>query len=348
MRIVSLLPAATEMVCRMGLGGSLVAVSHECDFPAGVARLPRVTRSRIPGDLDSGAIDSLVREHAAARRSLYEFDPAGIIAGLAPDLIITQTLCDVCAVSDRDLEGIAVRLAKPPRIVHLRPHRFDDLFVGMEAIAEAAGDAGAASRAISELRNRAQDVSLRSAAHQALTGVTPPHATRVMILEWLDPPYTAGHWNPELVALAGGREVLGVAGERSRQVDWGAICQADPEVLVIAACGWDVTRAGRELPLPQRIIECYPALRELACVRRDQVFVVDANAYFSRPGPRLVDSLEWLAHLIHSDIHPRPGDHGDEGPAASDVAAIRAGHDGAAHAGHATSSPPQRVRLIAD
>lgn len=337
MRIVSLLPAATEMVCRMGLGGSLVAVSHECDFPAEVTGLPRVTRSRIPSGLDSGAIDSLVREHAADRRSLYEFDPDGIVAGLAPDLIITQTLCDVCAVSDRDLEGIAVRFAKPPRIVHLRPQRFDDLFVGMEAIAEAAGDPGAASRAIFELRDRVQDVALRSAAHQALAGATSSQLTRVMILEWLDPPYTAGHWNPELVALAGGREVLGVAGERSRQVDWGTICQADPELLVIAACGWDVARASRELPLPERSVERYPALRELACVRSDQLFVVDASAYFSRPGPRLVDSLEWLAHLIRPDIHPRPGDRGNEVQAAGDM-------------GHSASSPvpPQRVRLIAD
>ena len=292
MRIVSLLPSATEIVHAVGLGDRLVAVSHECDFPTAVRGLPRVTRSLLPAAAaTSAAIDAAVRDRVRQRQPLYALD-AALLADLRPDLVVTQTLCDVCAVAEGEVANAIARLPGPPRVLTLEPHRLGDVLAGMQAVADAAGAPEAGRSAVDGLKRRIDAVAKRSAA----VAVRP----RVMLLEWLDPPFTAGHWSPEIVALAGGVEVLGRAGERSRAVEWEAIRAADPEVLVVACCGFDVARTRAELPL----LTGRPGYGELACVRTGRMHVVDGNAFFSRPGPRLVDAVEALAHLLHPDVHP--------------------------------------------
>jgi iron complex transport system substrate-binding protein len=291
MRIVSLLPSATEIVHAVGLGDRLVGVSHECDHPAAVVGLPRVTRSLLPAAATSGAIDVAVRERAREGRSLYALD-GDLLARLRPDLVVTQALCDVCAVAEGEVAAAIAGLPGPPRVVTLAPHRLADVLAGMQAVAAAADVAEAGRTAVAALQRRIDAVARRSAGVAA--------RPRVMLLEWLDPPFTAGHWAPEIVRLAGGDEVLGREGERSRAVAWDGVRAADPEVLVVACCGFDVARTRAELPL----LEARPGYRDLACTRAGRVHVVDGNAFFSRPGPRLVDALEALAWLLHPDVHP--------------------------------------------
>jgi iron complex transport system substrate-binding protein len=292
MRIVSLLPSATEIVHAVGLGDRLVGVSHECDHPAAVRGLPRVTRSLIPAAAGTSAeIDAAVRDSVRRRQPLYAID-AALLARLRPDLVVTQALCDVCAVAEGEVAAALAGLPGPPRVLTLEPHRLADVLAGMLAVADAAGAADSGRVAVAALQRRIDAVAARSAAARP----------RVMLLEWLDPPFTAGHWSPEIVRLAGGAEVLGREGERSRTVAWEEIRAADPEVLVVACCGFDVDRTRQELPL----LAGRPGFHDLACVRSGRVFLMDGNAFFSRPGPRLVDALAALAHLLHPDVHPRP------------------------------------------
>jgi iron complex transport system substrate-binding protein len=292
MRIVSLLPSATEIVHAVGLGDRLVGVSHECDHPAAVRGLPRVTRSLIPAAAGTSAeIDAAVRDSVRRRQPLYAID-AALLARLRPDLVVTQALCDVCAVAEGEVAAARAGQPGPPRVLTLEPHRLADVLAGMLAVADAAGAADSGRVAVAALQRRIDAVAARSAAARP----------RVMLLEWLDPPFTAGHWSPEIVRLAGGAEVLGREGERSRTVAWEEIRAADPEVLVVACCGFDVDRTRQELPL----LAGRPGFHDLACVRSGRVFLMDGNAFFSRPGPRLVDALAALAHLLHPDVHPRP------------------------------------------
>lgn len=293
MRIVSLLPSATEIVHAVGLGDRLVGVSHECDHPPAVRALPRVTRSLLPAAGSSAAIDAAVRDRVRRRQPLYALD-GPLLARLRPDLVVTQALCDVCAVAEGE---VAAALGGPPgspRVVTLEPHRLGDVLAGMQAVAEAAGAAESGRVAVVELHRRIDAVAARSAAVAS--------RPRVTLLEWLDPPFTAGHWSPEIVRLAGGTEVLGREGERSRAVAWEEVRAADPEVLIVACCGFDVARTRQELPL----LAGRPGFHELACVRSGRVHLMDGNAFFSRPGPRLVEALEALAHLLHPEVHPLP------------------------------------------
>jgi iron complex transport system substrate-binding protein len=223
LRIISLLPSATEIVHAVGLGDRLVGVSHECDFPAPVRGLPRVTRSLLPAaTATSGAIDAAVRDRVRQRQPLYALDAARL-ADLRPDLIVTQSICDVCAVAEGEVAAVVRDLPGPPRLLTLEPHRLGDVLDGMQAVADAAGVADAGRAAVAALQRRIDAVAARSAA----IAVRP----QVMLLEWLDPPFTAGHWSPEIVGIAGGVEVLGRSGERSRGVTWEKIRAADPEVL---------------------------------------------------------------------------------------------------------------------
>lgn len=298
MRILSLLPAATEMVAYLGLADSLCGISHECDYPPEVVGLPRVTRSIIPADASAAEIDAIVRERANLQASLYELD-ADWVAELRPDWIITQTLCDVCAVADADVERAIRGLAHRPQVVNLQPQRWADVIEGLRQIAEAVGVADRAESRIAGLLERVERVRQRT--------VSSRHSRRsVVVLEWLDPPFTAGHWTPEWVEVAGGCELLGQAGMRSRPTDWQTICEADPDLLLIACCGWEPERTRRELPLSEAVVSAVPELAELACVRTERVYLADGNAYFNRPGPRLVDSLEILAHAIDPKTHPLP------------------------------------------
>lgn len=293
MRIVSLLPSATEIVCGLGLRSQLVGVTHECDYPADVLHLPKVTQTLIPVDASSREIDQLVRDRLVTTRALYSLNMA-VLESLKPDLIVTQALCDVCAVAESEVTAAACSLPGSPPVVNLEPTCLADVFECIRMVGEAAGCSTQAAVYIDQLQARVDQVRKRSA--QVIS------RPRVMLLEWIDPPFCAGHWSPELVELAGGREVIGRPQERSVQVAWSDIVAADPEVLMIACCGFNVERTMQDVD----ILKGFPDWRSLSCVKSNRVFVVDGSAYFSRPGPRLVDSLEILAHALHPGLHPLP------------------------------------------
>lgn len=286
MKIVSLIPSATEIVCRLGLREALVGVTHECDFPSGVDALPSVTRSLIPSDASSAEIDRLVTERMAAEPSLYSLDGQQL-AALRPDLIVTQTLCDVCAVPDSDVARVASKLDPLPRIVKLQPKTLDDVLDSIREVAEAAGVGKRGDGLVSDLRERIDRVA-------ALCGSGPK--PRVALLEWLDPPFAAGHWNPELVRLAGGINVFGEPGQKSRRVSWDEVAASDPDVIVVACCGLNSDRAAVDI---QQLTggDLWPRLR---AVRTGKVLVFDGSQFFNRSGPRLVESLEMLADGLRS------------------------------------------------
>jgi len=286
MRIVSLLPSATEIVCALGMAESLVAVSHECDYPPElVSRLPVATASAIPPGLTSAEIDAVVAQLLREGKSLYTLD-ADLIRELAPDMILTQQVCSVCAVDYNQTCSVAATLNCPAQVVSLCADSIEGVFADIFAVAQAIGVVERAERLVANLRARLRRVQ-QSVRHLR----RPP---RVCVIEWLDPPFVAGHWVPEMIAIAGGHDVLGVPGKPSFRVTWDCIVAAQPEVLLMVPCGYTAEQARREweqLPEP-------PNWKELPAVRAGQVFFLEANAYFSRPGPRLVDGVERLALLL--------------------------------------------------
>jgi iron complex transport system substrate-binding protein len=293
MRIVSLLPSATEIVCSLGLGDQLVAVTHECDYPAFVRGLPKATRTLIPKDAASGEIDRLVREKLSGQRALYTLDLETLEA-LRPDLIVTQALCDVCAVAAEEVEDASCRLPGRPPVVNLEPETLDEVYGAIRLVAEAAGIAARGEQTVRGLQARVAAVAERSAS------VT--RRPRVVLLEWLDPPFSCGHWSPQLVRLAGGEELLGREGQKSRTLTWDEVTAAEPDVVFVACCGFDLERT----LVDTDALRNAPDWRALPAVRTGRVYVADGSQYFSRPGPRLVDSLEILAHALHPDLHPLP------------------------------------------
>lgn len=293
MRIVSLLPAATEIVCALRLEEQLVGVSHECDYPLCVRELPKVTRSLIPTSAPSGEIDRLVRERLSTQSALYSLDLA-VLEELEPDLIVTQALCDVCAVPQDEVQAAACALPNAPRVINLEPQSLAEVLQAVTHVAHATGTPARGDLVVRQLQARIDTVTERS---QQLA--TPP---RVALIEWLDPPFSCGHWNPELVRLAGGMEGLGREGERSRTLTWDEVIAWQPEVVLFAFCGFDVERTLEDMPLLQAVA----GWQDVPAVRSSRVYVTDGAQYFSRPGPRLVDSLEILAHALHPDVHPLP------------------------------------------
>ena len=289
MRIVSLLPSATEIVCALGLGDQLVGVTHECDYPQAVQSLPRVTRTSIPVDASSCEIDRLVSEQLKMTKALYQLD-LPLLKELRPDVIVTQSLCDVCAVSPNEVQTALAQLSGAPRVVNLEPQSLDGLFEAIRQVASAVGVS--ADDTIRQLRGRVQAVAMRSAELS--------ERPRVTLLEWLDPPFSCGHWNPELVRIAGGIEGLGKEGRPSRRLRWDEVSAWQPDVIVIACCGFTIERACQDLAGTHAIT----GWQELPAVRSGRVYVADGSHYFNRPGPRLVESLELLAHAFHPDHHP--------------------------------------------
>lgn len=285
-RTVSMLPAATEIVGALGLMNQLVAVSHECDYPEEANRRPRVTRCEIYGKgLPSVEIDQWVSARLAAGESLYTLnEPA--LRELAPNLILTQKLCDVCAPAYGSVAALASTLPTTPRVLNLEPKCFGDVLKCVREVAGAMGHPDRADELCRNLDRRVADVVRR------VSGLTRP---TVFVMEWADPIYNAGHWTPELVRLAGGTPVLALDGEYSVRVPWQDLRVSDPEVLVIACCGHGVERTMGDLPA----LEALPGWRELRAVKTGRSFIADGSAYFSRPGPRLVDTLEILASIIH-------------------------------------------------
>jgi iron complex transport system substrate-binding protein len=285
-RIASLLPSATEIVCALGLGHALVGVSHECDHPPGVvAGLPRLTRSAIPHGLTSLEIDREVSTRLRRGLSLYELDE-DLLAGLWPDLLITQELCDVCAVSFDDVCRAASRLPGSPTVISLTPPDLSGLFKDIGSVAAALDCTARGQALIASLCARLDRVSQRVALR--------PRPT-TFALEWLDPPFAAGHWVPEMIARAGGEPLLGRAGEKSFRVTWSQIVDARPEAILLIPCGYSAEAAGREfgaLPRP-------PGWETIPAVQTGRVYPLDAGGYFSRPGPRIVEGIEILARVLH-------------------------------------------------
>ena len=295
MRIVSLLPSATEIVCQLGLQPQLVGVTHECDYPPGVSALPKVTTTLIPKHASSGEIDALVRERLVDNSALYSLNME-ILADARPELIVTQALCDVCAVAETEVRAAARALPGGARVVNLQPMSLQDVFDTLLLVGKATDSLQRARDEVAALQARVDAVRARS---RQLTAAQQPS---VAFLEWIDPPFNAGHWTPELIAIAGGRDCIGNLHRPSVTTAWDAIVAAKPDVMFIALCGFDVDRARMDLPLLAR----NPGWATLPCARNRRVYLADGNAYFSRSGPRLVDSLELLAHALHPQIHPPP------------------------------------------
>jgi iron complex transport system substrate-binding protein len=292
-RVVSLLPSATEIVCALGLQKYLVGVSHECDYPAGVADLPIVTSTAIPKGLDSKAIDEKVRELLQTDTALYHLNVAALLA-LKPTHIVTQAICDVCAVSAAEVEDAACRLPGNPQVVNLEPMSLQQVLDTFTLIGRATQRESTAASVVRALQARVDIVAKRSAA------IADKDKPRVAMLEWIDPLFNAGHWTPELVAMAGGVDCLGNPNQPSVGLSDNAVHEAQPDVLFVALCGFDLSRTEQDLPLLERL----PGWADLPCVRDGRVYYTDGNAYFSRAGPRLVESLEVLAHALHPEVHP--------------------------------------------
>jgi iron complex transport system substrate-binding protein len=284
-RIVSLVPHATELLFALDLGEDVVGVTHECDYPPQAADLPQVTRNVLPEGLGPAAIDAAVRERTAQGESIYELDEE-LVAELEPELIITQALCHVCAVSVDEVHALAQTLPGPPTVISLDPKTYGETLGDVRTVAQATHSKDAALDLIARTARRADVVRL------AVRGAPRP---RVAALEWLDPVFVAGHWTPQLIEMAGGEDVLGFGGEPSRQASWEEVAAAQPEVVVVMPCGYDAARA---------LVEAEDYADELRALGADHVVAVNASAYFSRPGPRLVDGLELLAHILHPDRVP--------------------------------------------
>ena len=291
MRIASLLPSATEMVCALGLTERLVGVSHECDYPPVVRGLPKVTNTLIPNQASSTVIDRMVRERLRTSQPLYSLD-ASALQRLRPDLVVTQSLCNVCAVAEDDVRAAVRTLASTPQVVNLETRSLSQVLAAMWKLGRAADIEQQTERVVDRLTDRIQAVATGTAAIR--------HRPRVTLLEWLDPPFSCGHWNPELVQLAGGVEGLGQEGQPSRTLRWDEVVEWQPEVIFIACCGFGVERTMEDIPK----LQCIDGWHSLPAVRSERVFVADGSQYFNRPGPRLVDSLEILAHVLHPEVHP--------------------------------------------
>ncbi|HEY6778271.1 MAG TPA: ABC transporter substrate-binding protein [Thermoleophilaceae bacterium] len=286
MRIASLVPSATELLFALDLGDSVVAVTHECDYPPGVEQLPHLTRSVIPDGLPPAEVDAAVRERTGRGEALYELDEA-TLRELDVDLIVTQAVCEVCAVSFEDVQAVAKRLPTQPRVISLDPSTLGEVLADVPRLAEAAGAEAAGERLAEEAGARIE------AVERAVEGAPRP---RVAALEWLDPVYISGHWVPQMIELAGGEDVLGLPGEKSRTAEWAEVEAAAPEVVLALPCGYYAEQAAAETVRQQERLAALGA----------RVVAVDAAAYFSRPGPRLVEGIELLGHLLHPDLVAAP------------------------------------------
>ncbi len=283
MRIVSLLPSATEIICALGREDQLVGISHSCDHPPTILDRPVLTRTDVPVEQPQQAIDDFVRDRLEQGRGLYELD-IETLERLAPDVIISQTLCDICAVSGDDVYRAVNALSSKPTLVELEAATLEDIYLDILRTADVLDAGGEGDTLVASLRQRAGQVA----------GRAPLRGKRVLFLEWLQPPFVGGHWIPDLIALAGGISVLVRSGERSTAVDWTAIRECDPDRVVVACCGY--SEAGSREAL--RTLDNDPRWQSLRAVREGRVLVGDGNAHFSRAGPRVIDGLEWLAEEL--------------------------------------------------
>ncbi len=297
-RIASLLASGTEIVYALGLGERLIAVSHECDFPTEATTRPRVTHSNVAAPT-SGEIDSQVRDMLAAGQALYEIDAAKLVE-LHPDLIITQAQCDVCAVKYEDVLSLVREqpALAATGVVALNPLTLEGIFADILSVGAATGADAAATQYVASLRTRVDQIEIRTVA------LSPEHRPRVAAIEWIEPLMLSGNWMPQLIQMAGGVQPLAQAGRHSTYNSWEEIRGFDPEVVIVMPCGFDLRRAVTEASVLRRL----PGWNEITAVRAGRVYAVDGNAYFNRSGPRIVDSLEILASLLHPELFGWPAE----------------------------------------
>jgi len=286
-RIVSLVPSATELLFALGLGDEVIAVTHECDYPLDALDRPRVTRDVLEPGLSAGEIDAAVRERTEGGEAIYALDGEHV-EELEPDLIVTQAVCHVCAVSYEDVVALAERIDSQPRVISLDPSTIGEVLDNVRTLAEATDRLEAGAALVEDAAARIDAVRV---------AVADADRPRVAALEWLDPVYVAGHWTPQLIDYAGGDDVLGLAGERSQVRSWEEVRAMEPDVVVVMPCGYDASRAHEEAEVYREQLESIGATTIVA---------VDAAGNFSRPGPRLIDGLEVLGHLLHPDTVPEP------------------------------------------
>ena len=292
MRICSLLPSATEIAFALGLGDSVVGVTHECDYPPEAKQREVVVKSAIdPHQNDSGTIDKIVTGHLKAKKSLYTIDLARF-KETNPDLILTQGLCDVCALDYQEVSEAAKTFARRPNIISLTPGTLTDVLKDIARVGQATGTPGEAAALVDQLSARIQHVR-----EQASRSDLRP---RVACVEWLDPIYCAGHWVPEMVGLVGGINGLGKMGQPSQKIDWSQMIEYGPEIMVLMPCGFNVERTLGEIDLLYRL----PGWKDLPAVKEGKLFAVNGHAYFSRSGPRLIEGLEILAQIVHPESFP--------------------------------------------
>ncbi|PJF35248.1 MAG: cobalamin-binding protein [Candidatus Thermofonsia Clade 1 bacterium] len=291
MRVVSLLPSSTEIVCALGMADHLVGRSHECDYPEQVKALPVCTAPKFDPHGTSAEINQRVREVLREALSVYRVDEA-LLQRLQPDVILTQSLCEVCAVSLAEVQKAVCTWSQAARIVSLEPNRLEDIFADIHRVAEALGVPESGERLVMDIRWRMEVVADRA---QRL-----PHKPTVACLEWIDPLMAAGNWIPQLVEMAGGINLFGEAGAHSPWLAWEALREADPEVIILMPCGFDIARTAQDLP----ILQALEGWHKLRAVQTGQVYLTDGNQYFNRPGPRLLQSLEILAEILHPKVFP--------------------------------------------
>jgi len=291
-RIVSLLPAATEIAGALGLMDRVVGVSHECDFPSEANQRPRVTYCPVHNTgLTSREVDEWVRGALRENGTIYVIDEP-LLRELRPDVILTQKLCDVCAVGYGTVAQFAETLPRPPTIVNLEPSSLSDIFNDIRRVAEVCDVAERAHKLVTELSDRIEAVRRRASRIA--------HWPRCFLMEWVDPPFCSGHWGPELVEIAGGNDSLGRKHQPSVQIEWQEVVDMQPDVIVLALCGYDIDRARRDY----EILQLFPGFHSLPAARQGEIYLVDASAYFARPGSRIVDSLEILAGILHPGEFP--------------------------------------------
>ena len=292
MRIISLLPSATEIICALGLRDQLVGITHECDFPLGIEKEKPILVENCLGaeskDWPPEKIDAAVREKLLSGEGVYRFKP-GLLESLKPDLIITQGLCDVCAIPYPTVQEIARKLKPAPEVLSLDPTDVTGVLADVRRVGEATGKVAQAGELVEQLEERVGAVA------GAYSGRGDKDRPKVVCLEWTEPVFVGGHWIPEMVELAGGRDVLGKIGEPSRTVEWQQVLDAQPDVIALIPCGYDEAKSRAEI----KRLEQKPGWKELPAVKKNRVHAFDANAFYSRPGPRIVDGLEQFARMIN-------------------------------------------------
>ena len=304
LRIVSLLPSATEIVCALGLEENLVGITHECDFPLSIVDKPHLTASRISHEtMSSAEIDHAVRSQLDGHGSIYDLDTQ-LLQELKPDLIITQELCDVCAVSYKIVQKAAKMYVADAKVVSLEPNTIEDVFQNIKTVGELCGVSEKAEEVVKNLQSRLDKVRERisRAAENPKSQIPNPKS---FLLEWLEPPFAPGHWTPEQVEIAGGNCLLGTAGEKSVTTTYQEIIDEQPEILVLIPCGYYIKDILRQLPQTT-----FPeSFQEIPAFQNGEIWAMDASSYFSRPAPRIVDGVEILAKIFHPEIFGEPSEN---------------------------------------